>query len=58
MYTISVPIKRGRQVTIPPSYLDTGMGGHFKGFGGCEGLAWKDPQANWLLGLRVMGDPT
>ena len=27
----------GRQVTIPPSYLDIGMGGHFKGFGGCEG---------------------
>ena len=26
------------QVTIPPSYLDIGMGGHFEGFGGCKGL--------------------
>ena len=25
------------QVTIPPSYLDTGMGEYFEGFGGCEG---------------------
>jgi hypothetical protein len=22
-------------VTIPPSYLDIGMGGHFEEFGGC-----------------------
>ena len=26
----------GRQVTIPPSYLDIGMGGHFEGFGESE----------------------
>ena len=24
------------QVTIPHSYLDIGMGGHFEGFGGCK----------------------
>ena len=55
---MSIVLSTPGQVTIPPSYLDIGMGGHFKGFGGCEGLAWKDPQANWLLGLRDMGDPT
>ena len=27
----------GRQMTIPLSYLDIGMGGYFEGFGGCEG---------------------
>jgi hypothetical protein len=25
-------------MTIPPSYLDIGMVGHFEGFGGCKGL--------------------
>ena len=24
------------QVTIPPSYLDIGMGGYFEGCGGCK----------------------
>ncbi len=28
----------GRQVTIPPSYLDIGMGGHFEECGGCNHL--------------------
>ena len=27
------------QVTIPPSYLDIGMGGYFEGLGGC-GRFW------------------
>ena len=26
------------QVTIPPSHLDIGVGGHFEGCGGCKGL--------------------
>ena len=25
-------------MSIPPSYLAIGMGGHFEGFGGCKGL--------------------
>ena len=25
-------------MTIPPSYLDIGMGGYFEEFGGCKGL--------------------
>jgi hypothetical protein len=28
---------RTRQMTVPPSYLDTGMGIYFEGFRGCEG---------------------
>ena len=55
---VSTVLSTPGQVTIGGRYLGIGMGGHFEGFGGCEGLAWKDPQANWLLGLRVMGDPT
>ena len=26
-----------RQVTVPPSYLNIGIGGHFEGFGGLFG---------------------
>ena len=36
-------------MTIPPSYLDIGMGGHFEGFGACEvckrGLFFSPPKA-------------
>ena len=33
---VSTVLSTPGQVTIPPSYLDIGMGGHFEGFGGCE----------------------
>jgi hypothetical protein len=36
MYTISVPIKRGRQEAIGGARRYIGMGGHFEGFGGCK----------------------
>ncbi len=28
-------------MTIPPSYLDIGMSGHFEGCGGCKGFVVK-----------------
>ena len=31
---MSTLLSTPRQVTIPPSYLDIGMGGHFERFGG------------------------
>ena len=33
-------------VDLDGAHPDTGTGGHFEGFWGCEGLVWKDPQAN------------
>ena len=36
---VSTVLSTPGQVTIPPSYLDIGMGGHFEGFGGCKGSA-------------------
>ena len=35
---VSTVLSTPGQVTIPPSYLDIGMGGHFEGFGGCKGF--------------------
>ena len=35
---MSTLLSTPRQVTIPPSYLDIGMGGHFEGCKGCKGL--------------------
>ena len=35
---VSTVLSTPGQVTIPPSYLDIGMGGHFEVFGGCEGF--------------------
>ena len=32
---VSTVLSTPGQVTIPPSYLDIGMGGHLEGFGGC-----------------------
>ena len=50
---MSTLLSTPRQVTIPPSYLDIGMGGHFEGFGGCEGFRETTPPG-WIQ-LRVAG---
>ena len=36
---VSTVLSTPGQVTIPPSHLDLGMGGHFEGCGGCIGSA-------------------
>ena len=35
---VSTVLSTPGQVTIPPIYLDIGMGGHFEGFWGCGGF--------------------
>ena len=45
----SVPIKRGRQVTMRPSYLDIGMGGYFERFGGRKKEASTEIEALLML---------
>ena len=40
-------------MTIAPSCLDIGMGGHFEGFGGCEGTLLIDhPHISCAKGLN------
>ncbi len=50
---VSTVLSTPGQVTIPPSYLDIGMGGHFEGFG-LVAVGWviccrggHQPAADW-----------
>ena len=42
---VSTVLSTPGQVTIPPSYLDIGMGGYFEGFGGTSLLSASLPRA-------------